>query len=127
MAFCDFETIYPDSLSESRQEEDSIIQVLPAVVSTPSEDVSILFASNIAKNHQRDSADPDRPTHESAAVELEQDGAGADCLEGNTVTSTTVPGLSHRETLEEATTHSKAESVKESSPYSGLMSEYGKP
>ena len=113
--------IFPDSPSESRLEEHLAIEVLPASVLPLSVDASILFASDIAKSPQRGSADHDRPTYESAVVELGQDGARADCLESNTVTSTTVPGLSPCETFVQATDNSIDESVKESSPYSGLV------
>ena len=113
--------IFPDSPSESGLEEDLTIEVLPAPVLPLPVDASILFASDIAKSPQRGSVDHDRATHESAVVEPGQDGARADCLESNTVPSTTILGLSARETFVQATDHSIDESVKESSPYSGLV------
>ena len=87
--------LFPESPSECRLEDVWTLEVLTAPFMPQSQDASILSASNIAKSHQRGIADQDRPIQEPASVELKQDGARADCLES-------------------------AESVKESSPYSGL-------
>ena len=113
--------IFPDSPSKSRLEEDLTIEVLPAPILPLSVDASILFASDIAKSPPRGSADHDSPTHKSVIMELGQDDTRADCLKSNTVPSTTVLGLSAHKTFVQTTDYSIDKSVKESSPYIGLV------